>query len=519
MHSEAEVLSGLRLGEQLRPMTAFAGAAFVMLAAIAIFAPTARSMIEIYARSDTFAHGFLVLPATLWFIWHQRNELARTPVQPFWPGLVAILGAAFLWLVAELSGSLAPAQFALVALAVSSVVTVFGLRWARVLVFPLGFLFFAVPFGDAFVPVLIEWTADFTVLALLASGVPVLREGNDLTIPSGRWSVVEACSGVRYLLASVMAGVLFAWMMYNAPIKRGLFIAASILVPIVANWLRAYMIVMLGHLSGNTIAVGVDHLLYGWVFFGLVIFVMFWVGARWRDPPSDSSDRLLPGAGAGERAVLTRAAPVTVAALALLLTAPVARAALIDAGDKRAVVVSPIAAAAGWAPANAPVSRWQPVLEQPRARHEQTFEKDGARVTVTLGIYRDQRQGSELVSWSNQMIGGTRSDWLRLSRSAARVSSAGRSFEAESGVLRSHDQQIAVLRWYWTADVSTASDSRAKIDLAFDRLLRRDDTSAWLAISTPSDPLNPHGAIAVLQRFAAEMGDEVDAALRRTAAR
>ena len=128
-----------------------------------------------------------------------------------------------------------------------------------------------------------NWTADFTVAAIKASGVPVYREGNNLLIPSGRWSIVEACSGIRYLIASLMVGSLYAYLSYRSPVRRVLFIAASFIVPIIANWLRAYMIVMLGHLSNNTIAVGVDHLIYGWVFFGIVMALLFWVGSRWRE--------------------------------------------------------------------------------------------------------------------------------------------------------------------------------------------------------------------------------------------
>ena len=86
------------------------------------------------------------------------------------------------------------------------VAALFGWRWVRALAFPLAFLFFAVPFGEFLVPTLIEWTADFTVAALAASGIPVYREANNFVIPSGRWSVVEACSGIRYLIASVMLG-------------------------------------------------------------------------------------------------------------------------------------------------------------------------------------------------------------------------------------------------------------------------------------------------------------------------
>ena len=62
-----------------------------------------------------------------------------------------------------------------------------------------------------------------------------------------------------------------------------MFVGVSIVVPIVANWLRAYMIVMLGHLTNNRLAVGVDHIIYGWVFFGIVMVLMFWIGSRWRE--------------------------------------------------------------------------------------------------------------------------------------------------------------------------------------------------------------------------------------------
>ncbi len=145
-------------------------------------------------------------------------------------------------------------------------------------------MFFAVPFGEFLLPVLMEYTANFTVTALRLSGIPVYREGLQFVIPSGNWSVVEACSGVRYLIASFMIGTLFAYLNYRSTRRRLVFIGVSIVVPIVANWLRAYMIVMLGHLSGNTIAVGVDHLIYGWLFFGLVITIMFLIGARWSEP-------------------------------------------------------------------------------------------------------------------------------------------------------------------------------------------------------------------------------------------
>src|SRR5690606_32354628 len=113
---------------------------------------------------------------------------------------------------------------------------------------------------------------------------PVFREGLHFTLPTGRWSVVEACSGLRYLIASLALGVLYAYLQFRTLRYRLAFVALAILVPIVANWVRAYGIVMLGHVSNMKIAAGADHLIYGWVFFGMVMALLFWIGSRWREP-------------------------------------------------------------------------------------------------------------------------------------------------------------------------------------------------------------------------------------------
>ncbi len=120
-----------------------------------------------------------------------------------------------------------------------------GIEVARTILFPLLFLFFAVPFGEFMLPTMMEWTADFTVAALRFSGMPVFREGQHFVIPSGNWSVIDECSGVRYVIASFMVGSLFAYLNYRSYTKRVVFMVVALALPMLANWLRAYMIVML----------------------------------------------------------------------------------------------------------------------------------------------------------------------------------------------------------------------------------------------------------------------------------
>ena len=259
--------------------------AVVLLAILGLYRHTAVGMVSIWARSETYTHGFVVPLISLWLIWRIRSDLLALQPRPSPSAWLLLAVMAAVWLAGDLVAVNVVTQLALVLLIILAVPAVLGWQVARRMAFPLGFLLFAVPAGDFLLPQFMEWTADFTVLALRWSGIPVYREGLQFIIPSGAWSVVEACSGIRYLIASLVVGCLFAYLSYRSLGKRLAFIGVAILVPLVANWLRAYMIVMIGHLSGNELATGVDHLIYGWVFFGVVILLMLLLGARWADAP------------------------------------------------------------------------------------------------------------------------------------------------------------------------------------------------------------------------------------------
>lgn len=244
-----------------------AGIAFALLAGwiTFLFRDTVAEMVDIWNRNETFTHCFLIAPISLWLIWRMRDRIAALPPKPSAIATLALPFVGALWLASAMAYVNAAAQFAYVCMLIVAAVAVCGLRFARMAIFPLAFLFLAIPVGEFALPTMMEWTADFTVAAVRLSGIPVYREGQQFVIPSGSWSVVEACSGVRYLIASYTVGALYAYLNYRSFVRRAIFFAFSVLVPIVANWLRAYLIVMLGHLSSNRLAVGVDHLIYGWL--------------------------------------------------------------------------------------------------------------------------------------------------------------------------------------------------------------------------------------------------------------
>ncbi|WP_170150148.1 exosortase A [Parahaliea mediterranea] len=293
---------------------AVAGIAAYWLAVLWLFRDTALGMEAIWARSDTFAHGYLILPICCWLVYRQREALRQAQPAPGLWGLAWMLPAAALWLAGYLVDINVAQQLALVGLLVAGSWAIVGNSVARLIAFPLGYLFLAVPMGEALIPPLQEFTAFATVRLVELSGVPVFRDGMLFSLPTGNWRVVEACSGVRYLIASFTLGVLYAYLNYTHWRKRLLFALVSLVLPIAANAVRAYLIVMLGHLSSGELAAGVDHLIYGWVFFGVVMLLLFWVGSFWSDDPhSANAPQPAPQAPGSAWAL----AGVTLAAIAL----------------------------------------------------------------------------------------------------------------------------------------------------------------------------------------------------------
>ena len=443
---------------------------------------TAVAMVDIWSRSDTYAHAFLVPPITLWLIWQQRSEILSE--QPRTSLLLAIPVAltTFLWLLGELTAVNALTQFALIATLVLAIMALLGTSVSKRIAFPLAFLFFSIPFGDFMLPKLMEWTAAFTVLALRASGIPVYQEGLQFVIPSGNWSVIEACSGIRYIIASVTVGTLFAYLNYVSLRRRLIFIAVAILVPVVANWLRAYMIVMLGHLSGNKLAAGVDHLIYGWVFFGIVIMIMFMIGARWSEHPAAQQNTPSHTGRPGK----TPKAALAALAVALLAAAGPLAFIAIDRADQAAEPnLIQLAPPGGWHETSAFTS-WKPAYINPSAELQTYYAQDNQAVGLYIAYYRNQDYQRKLVTSSNTLASSTNHLWSVTEQGFSPSNLADLPAQLHTAQLLGRDttpeSRLVVWQWYWVNGKLTTSPAVAKLYTALSRLRGEGDDSAVIML-------------------------------------
>ncbi|RMF72976.1 MAG: hypothetical protein D6740_04560 [Alphaproteobacteria bacterium] len=191
-------------------------------------------------------------------------------------------------------------------------------RW-RELRFPLGYLLLSVPAGLLLVPPLMAWTAWLAVRILALSDVTFWQDGFfiDLVTPQGiaRFSIEAACSGVRYLFASAAVGLLFAWIAARG-LRRLVIVGIFLFVPIFANALRAAGILLLAARYGLLVAQGIDHRLYGLIFFLATLalsFLLAWplTGRDGHHPPPAGREE---AAGVPARIPVTRLAAFLAAA-------------------------------------------------------------------------------------------------------------------------------------------------------------------------------------------------------------
>ena len=210
------------------------------------------------------------------------------------------------WLAGAAAGINLASQLGAVLMLQAAVATLLGPRVAAGLLFPLGYMLFLVPFGDEMVPALQAITADLAVALTHASGVPAVLDGVFIDTPAGLFEVAEACSGVKFLVAMVALGTLVAHLCFASWRRRAVFMLAAVVVPVLANGVRAWGTIYVAQSQGIAFAAGFDHIVYGWIFFALVMAAV--LGAAWRFFDRSPEDRLVDPEAIERDALLARLA-------------------------------------------------------------------------------------------------------------------------------------------------------------------------------------------------------------------
>ena len=437
--------------------------------------------------SSTYNHILLIPPVLVWLVWLRKGELAQLSPRPWWPGLVLLLAALFVWLAGAVSGINTARHLGLVVAMVAAAISLLGARVSVALAFPMVYAVFLVPIGDELVPALQMITAKISIILTEWSGIPADIDGVFIDTPVGLFEVAEACSGVKFLVAMAALGVLVCHLCFRSWWRRVLFMLLAIVVPIVANGVRAWGIIYIAQSQGVEFAAGVDHIVYGWIFFAVVIAILLGLGWRFFDRAADEPfvdvekldrsqllgrlDRYGAPGGFAFAAILALGVGANLwAGAAARLSAPVpSEISLPDVPGWSLVEYSP---AVWWEPRAAGADHR--LLGRSRGR-------SGREVDVFLALYSAQDEGREAGGYGEGALMAD-SPWRWVAAVPPIAGGSAERMQADTA-----NRRVAIT-WYRRGNLSTGDNTRLKLAVIGDRLALSAKPTMLLIMSAEERP-------------------------------
>jgi len=430
-------------------------------AILLLFHHDAADIAAMWWHSSTFNHCLLIPPIIAWLVWQRLPQLRELAPAAWPPGLLVVGAGALGWLLGEASGVDFARHLGLLLMLQGAVVAILGKAVARGIAFPLAYAFFLVPVGEEIVPAMQTLTAQIAAFLLGLSDVPAHLEGIFITTGVGYFEVAEACAGVKFLIAMVAFGALVANVCFRSWRRRIVFMAAAIIVPILANGVRAWGTIYIAELSGSTkVAAGFDHVVYGGIFFAIVIALLLGIGWRffdrgvddpWFDPAALPTNRPAP------------LAYIAAAAIALVSVPPLWAGAVSAAGTQAVPGAIAMPAPPGWRliPSN---GEWRPHFAgADRLAMARYRDGQGREVDLAIALFARQSEGRELVGFGQGAV-APEGRW-------AWTADAPAPPDGRAERIASHGLERQVVSFYRVGDIVTGSGVAVKLETLKVRLL------------------------------------------------
>ncbi len=465
--------------------------AFV-LAAIVLTGPTFWDMARTWLSSSSYHHGLFVAPAAIWMI---VSHSAR-PQEPggHRAAVAAVAVGVMVWLAGRAGGAAIIEQIGLVAMLIGGVGAVFGDRALVLWAWPLAFLYFMVPFGESIVPMLQAITAAAAVALLNIAGADIVIDGLLIHTRVGAFAIAEACAGLRLLTAALMVSAVFAYVAFESWTRRIAFLLFAAVFALIANGVRAFLLILIPVATGRPASLGPDHFIVGWLFYLVVLVILALIGRRF-------ADRRIAAHTEASAPPLRLVA--VFAALAVIAAGVLYARLVVDRPiDRQAPASIALLQAEGWRVLPAP-ENWRAVAPGADQTSAATYDRDGVRVYASIAYFTHDRSGAEIGGGENRSYDGQ--DWRRIGGHDAALylfgSSETRRFNRLAGPDR---RRLLTVTFYWLGDTVYDSAQAVKQAQMRNRLLGRNPSGGVIVFSA-SYRRDPNDAIAILRQYTADV--------------
>jgi len=261
-----------------RRTLAYAQAGILFLLAAWLYAPFVVRLASQWWQDPNYTHGFFVPMFSLFLLWERRAKLAALRIKPAWPGLVMLLFALWTLILGTIKSEFFLYRLSVLLFIAGVVVFLAGWKHLVAISFPLAFLVLMIPSSTLLeqitFPLQIIASKTATFLLMLA-GVPAVREGNIILLPSAQLEVAEACSGIRSLFSLLTLTIVYGYLAETKTGVRVLLALMAVPIAVLANALRIAFTGLVVEHWGVEHAEGTVHLLSGWLVFVASLALIF----------------------------------------------------------------------------------------------------------------------------------------------------------------------------------------------------------------------------------------------------
>ena len=477
--------------------------AVLALAVLWFYWPVLAKLFVDLAENEDYSFGLLLPLVSGYIVYLKWPQIRSYLWRPSWLGLLCLAAGFALYIVGELGADLYIPRVSFVIVITGLLFLMGGWGLVRLLGFPLFLLILMFPLPGLLtkqltMPLqLISSRLATTMLQMV--GIPAFCQGNVIDLGVRQMQMVEACSGLRYILALFALGVIFCYFFQRRLWKILLLLMVLIPSAIVANALR----VMAMGIVPALLLPGFWHAFSGWLIFVFclgILSLINWILNKLQPLSPIPPDPFAPPIPAPKRALATMSYPVLAVVLVGLggpIAIRVAHAPAVElrqSFDRFPIKLGP------W--------HGQPAYTDPEmvkatksdAHLNAEFSSPGQPpVSLWIAYYKTQKKAGGFVHSPKLCLTG--GGWTQLNTGIGRIS---QDMPVNYLILKQMGTSMVVYYWYLQRGRWFTSEYLNKLYMVIDGMTRRRTDGALIRLITPAEP-NVDAAQKRLDAFARQL--------------
>ena len=252
------------------------------------YLPVFRILVDKWLTFDEYSHAFLTLPVIAYMVWTKRHAIIGRPVRFPNLGLFLLAISTPVYMFALVTEVHTIISLSLLMTIIGSMIYIIGVDSVKDLFAPIVLLAMLIPIPEQLYT---QLTFPLQLMVSQASevfiriaGIPILRQGNVMTIPGKSFEVVEACSGLRSMITLLTLSLILGYFMLSKNVSKLILIFASIPTAILVNIIRVVSLIVLFHFFKLDFTAGTSHTIMGLVIFAIALSILLllqWTLGLW----------------------------------------------------------------------------------------------------------------------------------------------------------------------------------------------------------------------------------------------